>query len=331
MIFCILLLAMDINYIERGYNMLKNLNVVFMGTPSFGSDALLFLIEKTNVSLVVTQPDKVIGRKKILTFPYIKKMAMDHNIEVFQPVNIKTDYDKILEVNPDIIITAAYGQIVPKEVLNIPRFGCINLHGSILPKYRGAAPIQWSLINGDKETGVSLMYMDEKMDTGNIIDIKKTLINNDDNFDDLYNKLGVIAKEVLSLNLEKIVNGTNDCTLQNNEDATYARMLTRDDELINFNNNVDVIHNQIRGVYPNGYIKIDGSILKILKSEYSYKNVLEHSKILSITKDELCISGLDGVIKLLVVKPNGKNEMPIKSYLNGIKKDEILNKKINID
>lgn len=311
--------------------MLKNLNVVFMGTPSFGSDALLFLIEKTNVSLVVTQPDKVIGRKKILTFPYIKKMAMDHNIEVFQPVNIKTDYDKILEVNPDIIITAAYGQIVPKEVLNIPRFGCINLHGSILPKYRGAAPIQWSLINGDKETGVSLMYMDEKMDTGNIIDIKKTLINNDDNFDDLYNKLGVIAKEVLSLNLEKIVNGTNDCTLQNNEDATYARMLTRDDELINFNNNVDVIHNQIRGVYPNGYIKIDGSILKILKSEYSYKNVLEHSKILSITKDELCISGLDGVIKLLVVKPNGKNEMPIKSYLNGIKKDEILNKKINID
>lgn len=309
--------------------MLKDLKVVFMGTPSFGKEAIEYLIEHTNVVLVVTQPDKMVGRKKVVTSPYIKKIAIDNKIPVFQPIKIRTNYEEIKKYEPDLIITAAYGQIVPKEVLDIPRLGCINLHGSILPFYRGAAPIQWSILNGDKETGVSLMYMDEKMDTGDVIDIAKIKIDSKDNFETLYNKLGIVGKEVLEKNLINISNGTNNRIKQDDSLATYARMLNREDELINFDNEVDKIINQINGVYPNGYINIAGNLVKILEAVKVSGNEKESSIIVDVNKKELLISGKDGIISLKRVKPNGKSEMEISSYLNGINKEKILNLKIN--
>ena len=150
---------------------MKNKNVVFMGTPDFAVPVLKMLIEKTNVIMVVTKPDKRVGRNKELTFSPVKKVALENNIPVFQPIKIKNDYEKLTEEKIDLIVTCAYGQIIPKEVLNLPKYGCINVHASILPKYRGSAPIQWAIINGDKETGVTIMYMDEGMDTGDIISI----------------------------------------------------------------------------------------------------------------------------------------------------------------
>ncbi len=311
--------------------MFKDLRVVFMSTPSFGVPALKYLIENTNVCLVVTQPDKLVGRKKVLTAPIIKKIAIDNNIPVFQPINIKKEYDEIKKVRPDLIVTAAYGQIVPIEVLNIPLLGCVNLHGSILPKYRGAAPIQWSIINGDDVTGVSLMYMDEKMDTGDIIDIQKININKFDNYETLYNKLSIVGKEVLEKNLESIINKTNKREKQNDSFASYARMLKREDELIDFNQKAIDVVNKINGVYPNGYIKLMEENLTILEADYILKGVTESSIVCEVTKKELLISALDGLVNIKKVKPSGKNVMDIKAYLNGVDKAKLKNLKINID
>lgn len=309
--------------------MYKDLKVVFMGTPSFGFEAFKYLIENTSVVLVVTQPDKPVGRKKVLTPTFIKTVAIENNIPVFQPINIKKEYEEISLCKPDLIITAAYGQIVPKEVLDIPRLGCLNLHGSLLPKYRGAAPIQWAIINGDEKTGVSLMYMDEAMDTGDVIDMLEISIDKEDNFNTLYEKLGYVGKKILEKNLESIVNETNKKEKQDNNLATYTKMIKREDEFINFDRDVLDIVNHINGVYPNGYIKINGEPIKILKADYLEKKVIEHSKIVEINKEELVVSGKNGVISLLVVKPNGKNEMQIKSYLNGVDKNKFKNLKIN--
>ncbi|MFI3260410.1 MAG: methionyl-tRNA formyltransferase [bacterium] len=308
---------------------MKDLKVIFMGTPNFGEESLRYLIENTNVVLVVTQPDKLIGRKKELSECAIKKIALEFDIPVFQPTNIKVDYKTIEDYNPDLIITAAYGQIVPKGVLDIPRLGCLNLHGSILPKYRGAAPIQWSLINGDKETGVSLMYMDESMDTGDIVDIGRLEILKEDNFFSLYEKLGKVAKDVLEKNIESIAKETNNRTPQDNDFATYARMLNREDELIDLFDTVENIYNKFRGIYPNAYILFNDEPLKLLDITYRNCSVKTHSVIKDISKDTISICGTDGVINLHRVKPFGKKEMDIKSYLNGCKPEYFNNLVIN--
>lgn len=300
--------------------MFKDLKVIFMGTPDFGEEAFKYLIENTNVIMAVVQPDKVVGRKKILTAPFIKKMALDNNVDVFQPINIRKDYSKIVELQPDLIITAAYGQIVPKEVLEAAKLGCINLHGSILPKYRGASPIQYALLNGDKETGVSLMYMDQKMDTGDIIDILKIDIEKTDNYPLLYKKLGIVAKEVLEKNLEDIINKTNKRIKQDENFATYCPMIKREDELLNFNLQGNQVINKVRGIYPNAYFLVNNEVMKVLEAEFISKKI---NKDFEITKNEFLISVKDGAINLKIVKPFGKKVMDIKSYLNGIDKSKI--------
>lgn len=310
---------------------MKDLKVVFMGTPSFGEASFKYLIEKTTVVLVVTQPDKVVGRKKEIKFSSIKTVAIENNIEVFQPAKIRVDYEEIKKYSPDLIITAAYGQIVPSEVLEIPKLGCINLHGSILPKYRGAAPIQWSLINGDKQTGVSLMYMDKSMDTGDVIDVVTVDILKTDNFESLYNKLSDASVLLLKNNLSSIALGNNKREKQNDDLATYARMLTREDEFIDFNQKAEDIFNKVRGVYPNAYINVFGEALKILECTYENKLIKNHSTVYEITKNSLSVCAVDGIINLIKVKPFGKKEMDIKSYLNGVDKNLLKNHIINSD
>ncbi len=309
--------------------MFKDLKVVFMGTPEFCVPTLKMLIEKTNVVLVVSQPDKEVGRKKELKKTASKVVAEQNGIEVFQPNRIKKDYEKIMQMKPDLIVTAAYGQIIPKELIDLPRLGCMNIHGSILPKYRGAAPIQWSIINGDEETGITLMYMDESMDTGNIIDIAKTKIEKEDNYHTLYEKLSIIGSKLLEDNLEKIVKEENASIKQDDNSATHARMLTREDELINFDESTKTVFNKIRGVYPSAYFMLNGNPFKVLEVDYIVKENNNLNKIKLLSKNELGIGTKDGYILLKKVKPFGKKEMDFKSFLNGVNLEVLESSEIN--
>lgn len=308
---------------------MKNKNVVFMGTPDFAVPVLKMLIEKTNVIMVVTKPDKRVGRNKELTFSPVKKVALENNIPVFQPIKIKNDYEKLTEGKIDLIVTCAYGQIIPKEVLNLPKYGCINVHASILPKYRGSAPIQWAIINGDKETGVTIMYMDEGMDTGDIISISKMAITSYDNVGTMHDKLSILGAQALEKELKSIFDGSAIRIKQGN-DWTLAPMIKREDEHLNFNDYGENIINRIRAFnpWPLANILIDDKEIKIIEAEFKKEKVNKANCII-INKNKLGIGCLDGIIYLKKIKPFGKKEMNIESYLNGINQEEYIKKAVS--
>ena len=309
---------------------MKNKNVVFMGTPDFAVPVLKMLIEKTNVIMVVTQPDKEIGRKKEIKYSPVKQIAINHNIAIFQPSKIRLDYEPLKKLDIDLIVTCAFGQILPREILELPKYGAINVHASILPKYRGSAPIQWALLNGDKTTGVTIMYMDEGMDTGDIIISKEIPINDADNVGTLHDKLSILGKDTLENVLKSIFNKTN-TRIKQGDNYTLAPKLTREDEHINFNNNGRDIINKIRAFnpWPLANIIIDNKEIKVIEAKFVKKDVNKVGEIVDITKDKLGISCNDGIIYLEKIKPMGKKEMDIKSFLNGIDKKEYLGKKVN--
>ena len=228
---------------------MKNKNIVFMGTPDFSVPVLKMLIENTNVLLVVTQPDKIVGKDKTVSFNPVKKLALEENIPVFQPMRIRKDFEKLKNLDIDLIVTCAYGQIIPKEVLDMPKYGCINVHASILPKYRGAAPIQWCLFNNDDVTGVTIMYMDEGMDTGDIIKIKEIPILDSDNVGTLHDKLSKLGCDLLLEVLPTIFDKTNDRIKQGNN-YTMAPMIKREDERLDFNEEGKKIIGKIKGLNP---------------------------------------------------------------------------------
>lgn len=303
-----------------------------MGTPDFACPVLEALIkENYEVTLVVTQPDKLVGRKQILTAPPVKELAISHNIEVFQPTKIRQDYQRIIDINPDLIITCAYGQIIPEELLLLPKLGCINVHASLLPKYRGGAPIHWAKINGDEKTGVTIMYMAKNMDTGDIIDVCELKINDEDTTEDLFDKLSVMGADLLIKTLPSILNGTNKRIKQDETHATYAYNIKREEETIDFNQNGKNIINKIRGLYswPLANFYYENVEYKILDAYFEEKSVKEPSKITEIDKNHFGISCLNGIIYITKIKPFGKKEMDIKSFLNGIKKEQFLNGKVN--
>lgn len=305
---------------------MKELNVIFMGTADFAVPILEYLIKSTNVTLVVTQPDKEVGRDKVLSCSPIKKVAIENHIDVFQPIKIRENFEIISEINPDIIITCAYGQIIPKAILDIPKYGCINVHASLLPKYRGAAPIQWSLLNGEKETGVTLMYMDEHMDTGDMIARAVYEIKEADNVGTLHDNLSNIGAKLLKDNLPSIINGTNERTSQDETLATYAPMIKREDEMLNFNEPGEKVINKIRAFnpWPLAYFKLNNKDIKVIKAKFIPKNVSNANKLMN-NKKEMLITCLDGYIKMEMIKPAGKKEMPASSYLNGINNfDEVV-------
>ena len=308
---------------------MKNKNVVFMGTPDFAVPVLKMLIEKTNVIMVVTKPDKRVGRNKELTFSPVKKVALENNIPVFQPIKIKNDYEKLTEEKIDLIVTCAYGQIIPKEVLNLPKYGCINVHASILPKYRGSAPIQWAIINGDKETGVTIMYMDEGMDTGDIISISKMAITSDDNVGTMHDKLSILGAQTLEKELESIFDGSV-IRIKQGDNWTLAPMIKREDEHLNFNDYGENIINRIRAFnpWPLANILIDDKEIKIIEAEFKNEKIDKVGNII-IDKEKMGISCLDGIVYLKKVKPFGKKEMSIESFLNGINKKEYIKKVVS--
>lgn len=298
---------------------MKDKRVVFMGTPDFSLEPLKVLIEKTNVVLVVTKPDAYIGRKKVLTPSPVKALATKHNIPVVTPISIKKEYQSIIEAKPDLIVTCAYGKIIPKILIDYPKYGCVNIHASLLPKYRGAAPIQWALINGESETGITLMYMDEFMDTGDIIDKVIYKIKEDDDIGTLHSELSFLGGKILSDNLENLLTGNVTRIKQNDEEATYAPMIEREMEELNFNDRGKNVLNKIRAFSPWPLTKtmIKDEEVKVIKAHFV--NCKSEVNKLYVEKNKLGIGVLDGIIYFDIIKPIGKNNMDIKNYLNGKK------------
>ena len=258
---------------------MKQTKVIFMGTPIFAVPILEYLIENTNVVLVVTKPDTFEGRKKVLTYSPIKKVALNNNIDVITPDKIKDAFEIISEINPDIIITCAYGKIVPENILSIPKFGAINVHASILPKYRGASPIQSAILNGEEKTGITIMYMDKDMDTGDIISYEEEIIDINDNYQTLSNKLSILGTNLLAKTLPDIINHKNNRVKQNETLASYTRLITREDEKIDFSQNGRDIINKIRAFAPNpgAYFKLNDKEIKIIKASFINQSIKQKS------------------------------------------------------
>ncbi len=304
---------------------MKDLSVIFMGTPDFSVPILKSLIANTNLILVVTKPDQKVGRHQEISFSPVKKIALDNNIPLFQPEKIRTDYQMILELKPDIIITCAYGQIIPKEVLDIPKYGCINVHASLLPKYRGGAPIHHAIMNGENETGVTIMHMNEGMDTGDIIAQEKLAILETDNVGTLFDKLSLLGENLLIKTLPSIINGTCNRIKQDENLAIYAPTLKRADEWLDFSKSTKEVFNKVRGLnpWPLSYIILNGEEAKVIECEKSYEVFNKKpGEITRVLKDKIGIKTNDGEILITKIKPYGKKVMPVKDYLNGLKDKE---------
>ncbi len=305
---------------------MENIKVVFMGTPDFAVPILEGLIENYNVVGVVSQPDKKVGRHQELVSTPIKQVAIKNNILCLQPVKVREEYQDILDLNPDIIITCAYGQLIPVEILNYPRLGCINVHASLLPKLRGGAPIHKAIIDGYEKTGITIMYMDVKMDSGDIISQRDTEIIDNDNLESLHNRLSLIGKELLLDTLPEIIKGTNKRIKQNQDEVTYAWNIKREEEHINFNITRREVFNLIRGLSPTpgAFVMLDGQEMKVYSSIISDK-IFSNRKIGEITglyKSGIGVNCKDGEIILTSIKPFGKKRMDASSYINGLQNKE---------
>lgn len=301
--------------------------IVFMGTASFSLAVLKMLIEEDyNIVGVVTQPDRYVGRKKVLTMPDVKVEALKYDIPVIQPARIKEDYQAVADLKPDLIITAAYGQIVPQAVLNIPRLGCINVHASLLPLYRGGAPVHQAIIDGQEKTGVTIMYMVKKMDAGDMIAQKETPILEEDTVGILYDRLSDLGAELLKETLPDILKGINQRIPQDENLVTYAPTLSREDERLDWNMSARQVYNKVRGTnpWPGSYTTYQGKTVKIWAGQvHQCENAMKHhahqdnGTIVKIFKDAIGVKVNDGVYLITELQLEGKKRMSVKDYLNG--------------
>ena len=298
-----------------------------MGTPIFASIILDELIKKYNVIMVVCQPDREKDRKGNIIYSPCKKLAIENNIQVFQPLKIRDEYQKILDMNPDIIITAAYGQIIPDIVLNYPKYGAINVHGSLLPKLRGGAPIHHAIINGNKEIGVTIMYMDKRMDAGDIISQRAIPLTNDMNLDIAYEKLAIIGRDLLIETIPSIINGTNNRIHQDENEVTFGYNITKEEEKINFDDTSMNVYNKIRGLssVPGAYAIINNKRMKVYSSTISdIKSKNLPGVIEDIRNDGIYVNTKDYIIKLTDIKLEGKKRCMVHEFINGIKKEDYI-------
>lgn len=312
-------------------NVEKEVKIVFMGTPDFAVPILQALIDNYNVKAIVTQPDKEVGREKILKPTPIKEVGNKNTILVLQPKKIKEEYQEIVALEPDLIVTCAYGQIIPKELLEAPRLGCINVHASLLPKLRGGAPIHRAIINGFSKTGITIMYMNEGMDTGDIISTREIEITDTDTAETLHDKLSLLGRDLLLDTLPSIIAGTNTRTKQDEAEATYGFNISREDEKISFDKTTKQIYNQIRGLnsWPGAYTLYDGRILKVWESRpgTNYDPLKENGEIIGIYEDGFGVKTSNGEIVLTSVQPEGKKRMHAKDFVNGeLNKGNIIGK-----
>lgn len=310
---------------------MKNVRVVFMGTPSFAVPVLKGLIDEYNVVMVVCQPDRKKNRKGEVIKPDTKLVAEEYGIDVFQPVKIRDEYQEVLDKEPDVIVTCAYGQIIPEVILNYPKYGCINVHGSLLPKLRGGAPIHWAIMNGELETGITVMSMSKKMDAGDIISQRSIKIDEDMILDDLYSKMSYLGRDLLLDTLPSVIDGTCTYIKQDEELVTFGLNVTKEDEKIDFNWNVSDIKNRVRGLssIPGAYCYLDDLRMKIFmvdvndSDKYNDKNIGE---IVEIDKDSIVVRGGNGLIFIKEIALEGKKRCMVKDYLNGVRKENLIGK-----
>ena len=307
-----------------------SLKVVFMGTPEFAVPIVKLLNDSYEVVGVVTQPDKMVGRKKIMTPPPVKVVSEELGLKVFQPRHIKEEYQPILDLKPDLIVTCAYGQILPEEILNYPKYGCINVHASLLPKLRGGAPIHHAIIDGYKETGITIMYMSKKMDQGDILTQVKTEIRDDDTLGTLQYKLSEMAKDLLKATIPLLIDKKIVPLKQKEEEATYGYNISREEEKIDFNKTCEEVDRQVRGLnpVPACYTILDGKRLKVYDVRFGdkyYPNT-ENGTIVNFHHDGFSVvcGGKELVITDLALE--GKRRCAAKDFLNGVSKEELKGK-----
>lgn len=294
-----------------------------MGTPEFAVPSLKKLIDNNyDVCAVFTKPDKPQGRKKIITPPPVKIFANEHNIDVYQPEKVKSEdtINLIKNLNPDIIIVVAYGKILPKEIIDTPKYGCINVHGSLLPKYRGAAPIQWSIINGDTVTGITTMYMNEGLDTGDILLQSKLYIEEDETSDELKTRMSELGADLLIKTLEKLKSGDLKPVPQDSNEATFSPPLDKLNGEINWKADAKEIHNIIRGCnsWPIAHTRLRGKLFKIYKSKVSCMRSTYPGKVVSVSPF-IVGCGNNTSLELIEVQIEGKKRMAASDFARGFR------------
>lgn len=298
------------------------MRIVFMGTPDFAVPCLQALIDdRHDVCAVFTQPDKPKGRHGVLSAPPVKELALKYDIPVYQPDSLKNDEIKsfFASLGADLALVVAYGKILPEEFLNAPKYGCINMHASLLPKLRGAAPIQWSIINGEKRSGVTAMQMDKGLDTGDILLSESVEIRDDETAQELHDELSVLGAQVMRKTLLMLQRGELSPVRQDDSNSTYAPILTKELSAIDWQKSALQIHNQIRGLYPwpGASAVLNGKTLKIHSAKLLGKTEGEPGEVV-FNDRRLCVACGDGnAVELLVIQAPGKKAMPVTDYLRG--------------
>ena len=300
-------------------------SIVFMGTPQFAVPVLQGLLDQPeyNVQAVLTQPDHRVGRKHVLTPSPVKQLAVDNNIKVLQPakLNKSPEMDEIIALQPDLLITAAYGQFLPSKLLAAAKIAAVNVHGSLLPKYRGGAPVQYSIINGDAETGISIMYMVKQMDAGDVLAQRAIPIEKDDDNGTMFDKLSILGRDLLLETLPKLVDGTATATPQDESQVVFSPNISTAQERIDYRLPADQIDNKVRGLRPAplGNMVIDGLRTKIYDvTPLDEKTNLQPGQVVRATKHRLVLAAGDGTTyQINRLKPAGKQAMDITAYLNG--------------
>ncbi|MDW3795857.1 methionyl-tRNA formyltransferase [Staphylococcus saprophyticus] len=297
--------------------------VIFMGTPDFSTKVLEMLIAEHDVIAVVTQPDRPVGRKRVLTPPPVKEVAIKHGLPVYQPEKLaqSSELEQLIDLEADLIVTAAFGQILPESLLNAPKLGAINVHASLLPKYRGGAPIHQAIMDGQTETGISIMYMVKKLDAGDIISQQAIEIEHQDDVGTMHDKLSFLGAELLKETLPSIINGTNNRITQNESEASFATNISREQEKIDWYQSAEVIYNHIRGLspWPVAYTVMDDDNMKVYASRIEKGKTGEPGTIIETTKKAIIVAtGSDDAIALTDIQVAGKKRMLTENYLSGV-------------
>ena len=297
------------------------MKVVFMGTPDFAVNTLAAIIEAGHeVAAVVTQPDKARGRSGELKMPPVKELAVEHNLKVYQPVKIKdSDMEEVLrEINPDVIVVVAFGQILPKSILELPKYGCVNVHASLLPKYRGAAPIQWAVIDGEEYSGVTTMQMDVGVGTGDMLMVEKYKLAEDETGGGLFERLAILGAKLLVKTLDGLEKGTI-IPVKQGEGATHAAKLDKQTGLIDFSKSAVEIERLIRGLnpWPSAYTGLNGKTIKIWKASVDKDGKAGAGEIYSVDKNTFSVGTAEGGLVISEVQLEGKKRMSVHDFLLG--------------
>ncbi len=298
------------------------MKIVFMGTPDYAVETLKALVEaKKDVAAVFCQPDKPVGRKQILTAPPVKETALNYGIPVYQPATLRDEEAKAIlrDIAPDVIVVVAYGKLLPEDVLNIPKYGCVNGHASLLPAYRGASPIQWCIVCGEKQTGITTMLMDKGMDTGDILEQITVDIGIEETAEELFDRLSVLSAKLMISTLEKLEKGEITPIKQNEEMASYAPIIKKEMAKLDFSKTADEIHNAVRGYYswPCAYFFLNGKRIKVISALVGDKTTANSGTVVGNTNELVIACGENTSIKITVLQPEGSKQMTAKQYLNG--------------